>query len=288
MEYTDLNNGASNDLAVKPSKLHVFKSTNPVSEAQLNEATTGNPARYTDLIPNSNYFEHEFSYEYDQASGNLVQTEKVDDLPDAYIWDQGQTRPVAKVINAEASQIAYTSFEDVLDQGTQYDGNWEINNIPGGGWSNATGNQFRGDKSFNLSPYAGGRTITKRNLPAGEYTISFWYKNANIDIQGISQPSSTSGANSTWKRYEAIVTIAAGQNITLSSSGNSRIDELRLYPKGAFMTSYVYTDRGQIRSVSDANDVSNTMEYDDFGRLTIIRDQDGNIVEKTDYHYKNQ
>ena len=40
--------------------------------------------------------------------------------------------------------------------------------------------------------------------------------------------------------------------------------------------------------VTDANGVSTHAEYDDFGRLQYLRDQDGNILEKTDYHYKNQ
>ncbi len=74
----------------------------------------------------------------------------------------------------------------------------------------------------------------------------------------------------------------------INFGGSGDIDELRLYPTDTQMTSYTYTPLLGMTSQTDQNGVSTFYEYDTFGRLKQVKDQDGNIVKTYDYHYQVQ
>jgi len=67
------------------------------------------------------------------------------------------------------------------------------------------------------------------------------------------------------------------------------IDQLRnsALLKNAQITSYTYKPLVGITSQTDAKGMTTTYEYDAFQRLKTIKDQNGNILKQTDYHYKN-
>ncbi len=50
-------------------------------------------------------------YQYDTI-GNIVQVQKEDDLPAAFIWGYNGEFPIAEVLNATSDQILYTGFEE--------------------------------------------------------------------------------------------------------------------------------------------------------------------------------
>lgn len=52
------------------------------------------------------------------------------------------------------------------------------------------------------------------------------------------------------------------------------------------MTTYCYDEALRLHTVSDVNSQPVYYEYDDLGRLMELKDQDGNIVQRYDYHYK--
>jgi YD repeat-containing protein len=64
------------------------------------------------------------------------------------------------------------------------------------------------------------------------------------------------------------------------------IDEVRLYPKGARMTTYAYDPLIGITSETGPNGISIFYEYDTQNRLKFVKDQDGNIVKNYYYNYK--
>jgi len=64
------------------------------------------------------------------------------------------------------------------------------------------------------------------------------------------------------------------------------IDGVRIYPKDAEITSYTYDSLGGVTSVTDPKGLTNYYEYDNFNRLMLIKDHNGNIVKTYDYHYK--
>lgn len=105
-------------------------------------------------------------------------------------------------------------------------------------------------------------------LTSGVYILSYWRK-----------------PGSTWEYVESEQTVS-GTSFNISLSGH--IDEVRFYPKGAQMTTYTYDPLIGITSQCDINNRITYYEYDSFGRLHLIRDQDKNIVKKICYNYAGQ
>jgi len=73
----------------------------------------------------------------------------------------------------------------------------------------------------------------------------------------------------------------------ISNAGAARIDELRVFPKTAQMTTYNYNPGVNLITTTDANSNSSYYEYDDLTRLKIIRDLDSNKVSEINYKYQN-
>lgn len=71
------------------------------------------------------------------------------------------------------------------------------------------------------------------------------------------------------------------------STTGTRIDELRVFPEGAQITSYTYDLGKGVSSVTDPNNISTYYIYDDFGRLVETKDDKGNITSQYKYHYAN-
>jgi len=65
------------------------------------------------------------------------------------------------------------------------------------------------------------------------------------------------------------------------------IDEIRVLPSDAQMTTYTYDSRFGLIGECDINGRRTHYEYDSLGRLKLVRDQDGNIIRTIDYNYKN-
>ena len=62
------------------------------------------------------------------------------------------------------------------------------------------------------------------------------------------------------------------------------IDDIRVYPQGAIATSYNYIPIfGLLRSKTDSRGVTESYEYDNSGRLRLVRDHNSTIIEKADY-----
>jgi len=80
---------------------------------------------------------------------------------------------------------------------------------------------------------------------------------------------------------------------TLSGSNTpnmSQINALRgkTSLNDAQITTYTHEPYVGITSITDPRGVKTTYSYDDFGRLQNIKDENGNIIESYDYHYRNQ
>lgn len=80
------------------------------------------------------------------------------------------------------------------------------------------------------------------------------------------------------KPYTSLMTLTEG----------TAIDEVRVYPSDAQMTTYTYDPLIGMTSSTNENNVTTFYEYDSFGRLICIRDQNKNILKTYDYHYKYQ
>jgi|GEM_PF-1062944 len=196
---------------------------------------------------------------YDET-GNPLQFNKTSNESYAYIWNYNKEYVVAQAIGAKFAQVAYSSFE------TGDQGNWMISSgttINGG---------FTGYQSFS-------GTVTKDITDPGTYTVSLWTKqSATVNGQPGTQLKNKGG----WKLFR--YTLNNPSTVTVSGTG---IDELRLIPLDAVMVTNVVIPGVGITAQGDANHNYKFYEYDPANRLRLVKDIDGNILQKADYKYLN-
>jgi len=207
-------------------------------------------------------------------SGNILERKKKDGIVHSYIWDYNNNYPAAEVKGAYSNEIAATSFETT--------------NL--GGWA-AT--PLVNSTTETTSPTGGqvykwtsaGGTLSKSGLTAAKiYVVSYWYK-------GSTQPTTTPLASSAvvtngkdgWKCVTARVTGAT--TITLNVGMNILVDEVRLYPDGAQMTTLTFSPLVGLTSINDTNNIISYYEYDGFKRLIRARDYKGNLISTNQYNY---
>ncbi|MEJ7738917.1 MAG: hypothetical protein WKF97_15945 [Chitinophagaceae bacterium] len=106
------------------------------------------------------------------------------------------------------------------------------------------------------------------NLTNGNYHLTYWQKSGTA-----------------WVFQSNNISVIDG---SYSISLTGQVDDVRFYPEGAQMTTYTYDPLIGMTSVSDMNDRITYYKYDGFGRLSLIRDHEGNILKKIDYNYAGQ
>lgn len=217
------------------------------------------------------YFDHD-------NHGNLVQYRKKNDLSTSYVWGYNNSVPTAMALNATSNEIAYCSFDASGDTG-----NWNLTGATVTYVPNSSVNIPARGVGY-LSWLSG--VISLNNLdPAKKYKLRFYAKTAGavgISITGNGTVPITS--DNKWNFYE--YTFQGSSTVSLSCSAAVLVDELSVCPDNARMTTYTYDPLFGIKSSTDENNVSIYYEYDSFGRLSTIRDQDGNIVKQIDYNYR--
>jgi hypothetical protein len=106
------------------------------------------------------------------------------------------------------------------------------------------------------------------NIPsAGTYTLTYWKK----PIGG------------SWALIQT--TISANTSI---GGGGFFVDEVRVLPVDAVMTTFAYDPSVGMTSTSDPNNRITYYSYDKLGRLEMVKDHDKNVVKRTTYHLKGQ
>ncbi|AEV99390.1 hypothetical protein A4D02_26500 [Niastella koreensis] len=205
--------------------------------------------------------------------GNILQQQKENDIFQTFIWDYQSVYPVAQCSNADYNSIAYTSFEA---DGT---GNWDIGSV-----TRAT-NGVTGGKSYSLLNGA----IQKSGLnTAAVYLVSYWSNGGSYSVTGntgsIVQGRTITVNGVRWTYYQHQVTGQA----TVTITGNGGIDELRLHPKEAKMSTFTYEPLTGMTSKCDERGYITYFEYDGFGRVSLIRDENANILRKFCYSYVGQ
>jgi len=195
-------------------------------------------------------------------SGNATQLHMKDNLTFAYLWDDILDEPICEVKNAVFDQVAYTSFEN-----NAY-GNWTV---VSGGISSTPG--FTGTQSFSGS-------IQKNIAISGSYTVSLWTKqSATVN----SSAGTLIRTLNDWKLYRWTL-----NNPSVVTVQGNDLDEVRLAPANALMTTFTYKPYVGLTSKLDSNNSTMYYEYDSFNRLSVIRDEKGNIVKTVEYHYQEQ
>jgi len=206
--------------------------------------------------------------------GNIQEMQKANDVKQSVIWNYQKEFPVAQATNAAQNQIAYTSFEG------DDNGNWSISD------PTRSPEYVTGSQSFVLNATNSiGYYFTNAGL---NFIVSYWAKDGPLTITGVTVVSTTTGLTKNgWTYYEHLITASTGNSISLTASSAKTIDELRLYPSTATMSTYTYAPLIGITSQCSQNNTILYYSYDAFNRLKAVRDADGNIIKTIEYKYQS-
>ncbi len=120
--------------------------------------------------------------------------------------------------------------------------------------------------------YCGEYSVPLSDKVEGTYKLTYW--------------TSTDGIN--WERNDSTITVDEYSTTLNIGSEGVYIDEIRLHPPDAQMTTYTYDPLIGMTSETDPNGLTTYYEYDSFGRLEYIKDNDRNILKAYRYHYADQ
>ncbi|WP_276483681.1 hypothetical protein [Paraflavitalea pollutisoli] len=241
--------------AIRKSTIESLETTSPVPESSV-------PAIGSSLNRAPALIKPKIEFQQYTSKGFIAQQAKVGDAPQSIIWDYNQQYPIAQVANASVDRTAYTSFEaDGL-----------------GGWQLSVGSVI-----FETSNAPTGKKVlsggVSKVVPAGNYVVGVWsYANTWVNGQAVTQPLKIIGP---WRYFEVKLT-----NVTNITVSGDSIDEVRLCSEGAQMTTYTYDPLFGLTSTCDANNRIIYYEYDGFGRLKHVRDENKNILKRYDYQFQ--
>jgi YD repeat-containing protein len=240
-------------------------------------------------------------YDSYDTRGNLTGYHKEQDIKLATAWGYNKTLPTANAINANANEIFFDGFEEanswestlVRDNSSQarsgaYSGKIDaptaaqVVSHAFSTWINIsltapTKFKFSG-WVYSHSPTAGIRLLMKTASETGYYTYT--------DVV-------TTNVTGKWVFIEKEYTIPATitqLNVRLDNSGSGTVwfDDIQLHPSVSQVTTYTYKPLVGVTSMTDPLNITTYYEYDELNRLTLIRDQDRNILKKICYNYAGQ
>ncbi|MCG8310704.1 MAG: hypothetical protein MI975_25165 [Cytophagales bacterium] len=269
---------------------------------------TNNAQGNIELIANQKYNRDYKLVSHDSflnEDGTIVQsTDQITWRTNSIIWDDYKTKEIATVSDANIDNVAYSSFE-YKSAGSwnlpllKYDEDCTIE------WKECVDN-CNGDvpcednceftyfdcRSFDVNISKLSRTgnysfdldngnITKNGLTSGSFIIGYWYKSGSVSLSGISSNTLlTSYTIDGWNYEERKIQISSP---TLTITGSALIDELKLFPDNASMTTKTYNYFGP-SSETDINNFSRFVDYDEFGRLATVKDNNMDIVSHYEYN----
>lgn len=257
-----------------------FKKTNynywdPASQTWGNNASNFILPQTVETKKGANDTETRIRYFSYDAKGNPVYVAKENDTRQIFFWGYNKTYPVAQVTNVSDDQktyIAYNSFEDITSWPVLSGMIVDDNTAP------------TGKKCFLLRS-SGLNYVLNSNYT---WVLSYWYKTGNsISVSGNSTILTTSQPKNGWIYVKRRITGSSGITISGATS-TSYIDEVRLYPETAQMTTFAYEPLVGMTAQCDANDRITYYSYDASGRLTMVKDDNGNILKKICYNFQGQ
>ncbi|HEX5171750.1 MAG TPA: hypothetical protein VFW11_21375 [Cyclobacteriaceae bacterium] len=222
-------------------------------------------------LDGSNYRTIEHYQNYD-SNGNPQEYEGKDGIRNSFIWHPVDGKVLAYAENSSSNDIAYSSFEDDAAKGN---------------WTYVTSN-FNDGKVGRSSHVLNASSISKSGLDIAQvYIVSFWAKDGSPSVTNVasSNDAPQPGADG-WQYFEK--TIANTSQVAISGSGQTLIDELRIFPLGARMITYNYNPGQGLSCTVDYNNNTTYYEYDDFRRLKLIKDHKGNILKHYEYNYQKR
>ena len=234
------------------------------------------------LVYDATYYPLIAHQRYDEF-GNIQQQSLPSGRPTVYLYGYRQKLLTTHVVNARWAQLASTSFEEEATGRWHYDstGTHRVNTA-----------SRTGHWAYRLD---GTASVSRGQLPAGNYELMCWVQGAlPPTLQLIGGTALGSGlqvvatAPGDWHQYRGRVRFTSTGQVSLDTAPGSTavlLDELRLYPVGAQLTSYTHDPLVGETSQTDPTGRTVTYEYDALGRLIRTRDEQGRILSQQQYHY---
>lgn len=249
---------------IKPKSAHSLAIANPVIISNI--SNTHFNALSGSLQPDANYTTENTFLNYDNK-GNIMQIAPRNGIAECVLWGYNNDMyPVAKCVNANLADIATTSFESTAK------GQFDFT-----GYIISDTYAPTGNKVYDL----GSGNIAKAVDVGKTYIISLWAKDNSVTVNG-NNPYLVGKTRKGYTLYE--YKIAGTTLVTIS--GNTYVDEVRLFPEGAQMTTTTYYPFIGMSSETDAYNRTLFYQYDQLERLVNIIDEDGNIIKAYEYHNK--
>jgi hypothetical protein len=279
------------------SKIYQTELTSPVASASFYGID-----EYGDLVTNTQYvLKHIIDYD---DSLNISGVQKSGDIKTSYLWGYNNSLPIAKANNSEYGAFQHENFEEdrywlpniIRSDNRAYTGKYSARIAGNGGSHELT----------RISSYIWPANTSVRRFKFGAYM----YATTDQAWIGLGYDTGKNGLTSyagNWTRCTKVgdwvwvegefelPTDVEGYAVTSwyvvltneNGSGVVYVDDVRLLPQEAEMTTYTYKPLIGIASVTDASAKTSFYHYDAFGRLEKIVDHNNNVVKQYEYHYRD-
>ncbi len=182
------------------------------------------------------------------------------------LWGYGERFPIAEAMNASVTSIGYTSFENEDKGRFTYSG------------AKSSTEFYTGRFSYQLNS----GSISLSVSPAQKFKVSFWAKGTGQVVVGTATVSVSS--STMWKQYN--VDVVASSTILISTVASGLlIDELRVHPVTATMSTFAYEPESGVTSIGSPNSITSLFDYDRLGRLSAVRNSSNEIEKVIQYQY---
>lgn len=215
------------------------------------------------------------------------------------IYGKNDNFLITQTTNASLSESGHTSFENnELNGWSKYDANSFVT-IPE--------KVFTGKGSMSVSGYGPYQifSVGQNAEKHSGYKASVWTKGKgaylHIEINGVWSSHvrvKNEFEDGLWHKLDVELPrhkiqpyFSQGENLKIkvyvgSESGTVYFDDLRFHPSDAQMTTYTHEPLIGVTSISNESNKPEFYIYDPFGRLELVKDFEGNIIKKNDYHYR--
>ncbi|HEV8286377.1 MAG TPA: carbohydrate binding domain-containing protein [Chitinophagaceae bacterium] len=239
------------------------------------------------------------TYSY-STNGNVQEITGRDGVAQSYIWGYNKTYPIANAINAKSNEIFFNDFEQNGWDGSGLDA-YDNSKKHTGKYSGRIDNAGPGEKVVHANDWLTFLLThpTKFKYSGWVYStgpsaeIFLFMKTATEQNYYTYVSSVTAYETNKWVYIEGEYTVPTNitrLNIRIDNNGAGTVwfDDIKLHPSNAEMITYTYDPLIGMTSQTDVNNRVLYYEYDGFGRLSLIRDENKSILKKFCYNYKGQ
>ncbi|MEM6643312.1 MAG: hypothetical protein AAF616_10055 [Bacteroidota bacterium] len=223
----------------------------------------------TDFPPTNSWRISSKINEYD-SRGNIMEAQDFRGDKTFMKYDQRLKNVIATGAFIDSDRLAYTSFEDGQNAG----------------WSTYNTN-FRDPESFTGTHSFTGTIETTPGGVGGRYHLFFWYKGSIPQISlanGFVISQEDIDSRQTWNLRKIDMHVYSSY-VRIDAAGG-KIDEIRLHPNFADVTTRVFDSRDRLLSETDPNMITTFFEYDGLDRQKVVRDLDDVIRATYSYGFK--